>query len=465
MKPYSLSRRITVGLTVTMVAASLCAFGWLYLKAEWTDTGLRKQTLLDQARVIASYLTVNKNGSVEINLPARLADAYNSPDGLYRYAVRDANGQFVFDGGAAVGPLPALSNSERKLYDYDPDGTGPFRVFGAALRTVVGNRTFFVQVEQQAHVPDNVGRAAINEFVTDGGWLEIFFLFVLLGVSVWIVKRAIAPLTRISKLAETIGPSNANIRLPVDNVPLEILPLVRSMNSALDRLELGLAHQREFNANAAHQLRTPLAVLLANMDTLKDPDVANRLRADVEHMSRIVSQLLLVARLETLSISVDEVTDLNTAAADIAASFAPLALASGKTIELQRSDCAVRVRTSTFALRAALGNLIENAINHTPVGTSVRIRVTDRPAIEVMDRGPGIPAEQRALVFRRFWRGDRSEGGAGLGLAIVDRIMAAMNGSVTVADAPGGGALFTLKFPAVAALPIETVDAPALTEA
>ena len=121
MKPYSLSRRITVGLTVTMVAASLCAFGWLYLKAEWTDTGLRKQTLLDQARVIASYLTVNKNGSVEINLPARLADAYNSPDGLYRYAVRDANGQFVFDGGAAVGPLPALSNSERKLYDYDPE--------------------------------------------------------------------------------------------------------------------------------------------------------------------------------------------------------------------------------------------------------------------------------------------------------------------------------------------------------
>lgn len=464
MRPYSLSRRITIGLTSTMVVASLCAFGWLYLKAEWTDIGLRKQTLLDQARVIASYLTVNENGAVEFNLPARLAEAYTSPNGPYRYAVRDANGQLIFDGSAAVGPLPALSGRGGKLYGYDPDGTGSLHIFGAALPTTVRQRTFFIQVEQQAHEPNHIGRAAIDEFITDGGWLEILFLFVLLGVSVWIVKRAITPLTRISQLAETIGPSNANIRLPVDNVPLEILPLVRSMNSALDRLEQGLQHQREFNANAAHQLRTPLAVLMANMDSLKDAEVAGRLRADVQHMSRIVSQLLLVARLETLSLNLDEMVDLNSAAADIAASFAPLALASGKSIELQRSDDPVRVRTSTFALREALGNLIENAINHTPAGTSVRVRVTDRPGIEVMDQGPGIPAEQRALVFERFWRGDRSKGGAGLGLSIVERIMKGLHGSVAVAEAPGGGAAFSLVFPVTAVIPTERSSELALTE-
>ena len=465
MKPYSLSRRISVGLTITMVVASLCAFGWLYLKAEWTDISLRKQTLLGQARVIASYLTINKGGSVEINLPARLAEAYNSPDSLYRYAVRDANGQFVFDGGTTVGPLPALSKSQRKLYEYDPDGTGPFRVFGAALRTIVGNQTFFVQVEQQAHESNHIGQAAINEFITDGGWLEILSLFVLLGVSIWIVKRAIAPLTRISQLAETIGPSNANIRLPVDNVPLEILPLVRSMNLALDHLEQGLQHQREFNANAAHQLRTPLAVLLANIDTLKDADVADRLRGDVEHMSRIVSQLLLVARLETLSLNLDEEIDLNVAAADIAESFAPLGLASQKILELSRSDAPIVVRTNAFAVRAALGNVVENAISHTPPGTIVSIRVTNRAAIEVADSGPGIPADQRSLVFERLWKGDRSKNGAGLGLAIVKRIMTALNGSVTVSSAPGGGALFTLIFPAVATLASDDQEQPALAEA
>jgi signal transduction histidine kinase len=465
LRSYSLLRRITIGLTTTMVVASVCAFGWLYLKAEWTDIGLRKQTLLDQAHVIASYLTAGQSGSVELNLPPRLADAYASSQSRYRYAVRDANGQFMFVSGTAVGPLPAFSNDERELYDYDPDGTGPLHVFGAALRTVVGHRTFFVQVEQQADESDHIGRAAIDEFITDGGWLEILFLFVLLGVSIWIVKRAIAPLTRVSQLAETIGPSTADVRLPLDDVPLEILPLVRSMNAALDRLEQGLQHQREFNANAAHQLRTPLAVLMANMDSLKDPDVANRLRTDVEHMSRIVSQLLLVARLETLSLGPDEVIELNTATADIAASFAPLALASGKSIELRRSDRPTRVRTSSFALREALGNLIENAIIHTPVGTSVRIRVTDRPGIEVTDQGPGIPADQRALVFKRFWRGDRSKNGAGLGLAIVERIMAALHGSVTVADAPGGGALFTLVFPTTATLPTERSSEAALADA
>ena len=450
MKPYSLLRRITIGLTVTMVIASLCALGWLYLKAKRTDIQLREQTLLDQARVIATYLKVRENGSVELNLPPRLAEAYTSPDSSYRYAVRDADGQFLFDSGSKVSPLPPIADQGRKLYDYDPDGSGPLHVFGAALQTVAGHRTLFVQVEQQANEPDRLREAAVDEFVTDGGWLEILFLFVLLGVSIWIVRNAIAPLTRISKLAESIGPANANIRLPEDEVPLEISPLVRSMNSAFDRLEQGLQRQREFNANAAHQLRTPLAVLMANLDTLNDPEVAARLRADIEHMSRIVSQLLLVARLETVSVNLDEVIELNTAAADIAASFAPLALASKKSIELLRSDFPLPVRTSSFALRAAVGNLIENAINHTPMGTSVRIRVTDRPAIEVMDSGSGIPPDQRSMVFERFWRGDRSKGGAGLGLAIVDRIMKALHGSVTVSDAPGGGALFTLVFPAAA---------------
>jgi signal transduction histidine kinase len=447
LKTYSLSRRITIGLTVTILFAGLSSFGWLYLKTKWTDLALREQTLLDQARVIASYLKLDGSNSITLNLPPRLAEAYSNPESLYRYAIRDESGQYLFDSGAAVAPLAAFSRSRRKLYDYDPDGPGPLRMFGAALRTEVGQRTIFVQVEQKVHDPDYLRMAVVDEFITDGGWLVIPFLLVLLGVSIWIVKRALAQITQISALAESIGPTNANIRLPIDQIPLEILPLVQSMNAALDRLEQGLQRQREFNANAAHQLRTPLSVLMANVDTLKEPEIANRLRTDVEQMSRIVSQLLLVARLETVDINLDEIVDLNDAAAEVAGSLVPLALASGKSIELVRSDEPAVIRTSTFAVRAALGNLIENAIKHTPVGTSVRLRVTNRPSIEVMDCGAGVPFEQRTKVFERFWRGDRSGSGAGLGLAIVDRIMNTLQGSVSVAGAPGGGALFTLTFP------------------
>ena len=447
MKSYSLLRRITVGLTATMLLAGLSSFGWLYLKAKWTDTTLREQSLFEQAKVIAGYLKSGANNSITLNLPPRLAEAYSSPESEYHYAVRDGNGRYLFDSGTAVSALPVLSRTRQKLYDYDPDGPGPLRVFGAALRTEIGQRTVFIQVEQTTNDPNYLKMAVVDEFITDGGWLVIPFLLALLVISIWIVKRALAPITQISALAESIGPTNANIRLPMDHVPLEILPLVQSMNSALEHLEQGLQRQREFNANAAHQLRTPLSVLMANVDALKDPEIANRLRTDVEQMSRIVSQLLLVARLETVSINLDEIVDLNDAAAEIAGSFAPLALASDKGIELVRSDGPVIIRTSTFAVRAALGNLIENAIKHTPAGTSVRLRVTDHPSIEIMDCGAGVPLEQRTKVFERFWRADRSGAGAGLGLAIVDRIMKTLQGSVSVGESLGGGALFTLIFP------------------
>ena len=452
MRPYSITRRISLGLTATMVVASLCGLGWLYLKTEWADKELRQEALLDQAEVIADHLKIDANNSISLDLPPRLSEAYSGPDSHYRYAVRDEDGQYLFDSGM-VAPLPAFGHDRRKFYNYDPDGPGPLRVFGTALRALIGQRVVVIQVERQAKEPAYLRKAVVDEFITDGDWLEFLFLFVLLGISIWIVRRAIAPIKTISTLAESIGPANANVRLPVDEVPLEVLPLVRSMNTALDHLEQGLQQQREFNANAAHQLRTPLAVLMANVDMLKDEDTAAQLRPDVEHMSRIVSQLLLASRLETLSTNPDDIIELNEASADIAGNLAPLALASGKSIELIRSDEPVTVRASMFALRAALGNLIENAIRHTPSGTSVRIRVTNCPSVEVLDHGPGIPVEQRVKVFERFWRGDRSGGGAGLGLAIVYQVMQALHGSVRVDDAPGGGALFVLIFPPAAMTP------------
>jgi signal transduction histidine kinase len=390
---------------------------------------------------------LDDDNSIVLNLPSRLAEAYSGANSLYRYAVRDSNGQYLFDSGATVAPLPKISGNRPTLYDYDPDGPGPFRVFGATILTEVGARTVFVQVEQKVHEPAYLRMAVVDEFITDGGWLEIPFLLVLLGISIAIVKRALAPITQISEVAKSIGSTFTNVRLPVDQVPLEILPVVQSMNGALDRLEEGLKRQCEFNANAAHQLRTPLSVLMANVDALKEPELANLLRADVEHMIRIVSQLLLVAQLETFSISLDENVDLNDAVAEIGADFSPLALASGKSIEFVDKGNPVVIRTNTFAVRSALSNLIENAIKHTPAGTSVRLRVTNHPSIEVMDCGKGVPLVQRKKIFERFWQGDRNNGGAGLGLAIVDQIMKTLQGSVFVDESPEGGALFTLIFP------------------
>ena len=225
------------------------------------------------------------------------------------------------------------------------------------------------------------------------------------------------------------------------------MPLVRAVNSALDRLDEGLRQQREFNANAAHQLRTPLAVLAANIDGMSDKATAGKLRYDVDLMSRIVTQLLLVARLENLNMSVDEKVELNATAREAAENLGALAISSHKTLEVDEPGAPVFVRGNTHAVAAAVSNLIENALNHSPPGGAVKIRVTQHPSIEVLDSGPGVPPHMREKVFERFWRGETSKEGAGLGLAIVRRIMRALRGDVSVSDAPGGGARFSLEFP------------------
>jgi signal transduction histidine kinase len=257
----------------------------------------------------------------------------------------------------------------------------------------------------------------------------------------------LAPLKQVSRVAENIDPATAGTRLPTVNVPTELVPLVKTINLALDRLEHGLMRQREFNANAAHQLRTPLAVLSANIEVMQDKSTAAKLTYDIELMSRIVNQLLLVARLETLSHLNNETVDLIAITTDVATNLAPLAVASGKHLEILNGTAPIFVQANAEALRAALSNLVENALSHTPPETTVSIRLTQEPAVEVVDCGPGVPPDKRNQIFERFWKGDRNGKGAGLGLAIVKHIMTALQGSVSISDNPGGGAAFTLRFP------------------
>jgi signal transduction histidine kinase len=180
---------------------------------------------------------------------------------------------------------------------------------------------------------------------------------------------------------------------------------------------------------------------------MEDKTTAAKLTYDVDLMSRIVNQLLLVARLETLSHPHNETVDLTAVATDVATNLAPLAIASGKHLEVVNGTGPIFVRANAEALRAALSNLVENALSHTLPATTVSIRLTQEPMVEVMDCGPGVPPDQRNQVFERFWKGDRNGKGAGLGLAIVRHIMTALHGSVSVSDNPRGGAAFTLRFP------------------
>jgi signal transduction histidine kinase len=442
----SISWRIFVRLAITTVLMSMFAYGWIYWQAQSTEIAVRQRVLLNQAKQIANYLILDERGEPALKLPQAIVDSYRSTTGAQRYAIRDQDGAVLFGSGRTTGPLHLFRQLTQAAYDYDPDGPGPLHMYGAAVKSNLNGRIFFTQVEEDVLDAEYL-RAAVNEeFLTDGGWLQVPFLLAWLAVSMLAVRRALAPLKQVSRVAEEIDPATANTRLPAHNVPTELVPLVNAINLALDRLEHGLMRQREFNANAAHQLRTPLAVLSANTEAMQDRSTAAKLAYDIELMSRIVNQLLLVARLGTMTHLPNETVDLLAIATDVASNLAPLAIASGKHLEIVNGSSVILVQANAEALRAALTNLVENALSHTPPETTVSIRLTQEPTVEVVDCGPGVPPDKRDQIFERFWKGDRNGKGAGLGLAIVKHIMTALQGSVSISDNPGGGAAFTLRF-------------------
>jgi signal transduction histidine kinase len=218
------------------------------------------------------------------------------------------------------------------------------------------------------------------------------------------------------------------------------------VNQALDRLEQGFKVQREFTADAAHELRTPLAILRARLSGIRDPELRRELDADSDRMARIVSQLLDVAELESFVPDPAAVADLQDIGREVVEYMAPMALARGRQLALAEPGRPVWVRGDGEVLFQAVRNLVENALSHTPAGTTVEVKVESQGVLRVLDRGAGVPPADRELVFQRFWRKDRSKsGGAGLGLSIVKRIVEAHGGDVSVQGRNGGGAAFVIR--------------------
>lgn len=207
-------------------------------------------------------------------------------------------------------------------------------------------------------------------------------------------------------------------------------------------LERAVEQQKRFTANAAHELRTPLAVLRARIGG--PPPSPER---DVDGMARLVEQLLAVARLEARQVTLSDGVDLVAVARDTVARLFPLALSNGRELALTAPDRPVTVRGDAFALEDALRNLIDNALRLGPPGETVEVTVSaDPPALEVADRGPGVPAAVRPHLIEPFSRGADSKGGTGLGLFAVMAEAAAIHTAAVAVDTRPGGARFRLSF-------------------
>ncbi len=466
----SVTSRIIALHLAAVVATSICIPLALFMMLRQAVELLHHQALRDQAAEIVRYLSIAPDGTLRLTLPPGLAEFYSRGYGRAAYAVIDATGQVLFSSLPAKGAIanlppkgksaeffqqdplgaiaPVRSDGARvKFFGDDPKGVA---LYGATVRVDFHGRPILVQVVEDVLHRDVLIDDILAQFLTHVGWVTAPILLILLVIDVAIFRRAMQPIVAASSLAGEIGPDRMELRLPEAAMPLEVLPLVQAVNRALDRLDAGFRAQREFTADAAHELRTPLAILRTQIDMIEDPEIAEPLRHDVESMSRLVNQLLEISELDSFFISEGETADLVAIAAEVAAFLAPLALSQGKTFAVTGAHRPVRVRGNGDAIARAVRNLAENALAHTPAGTTVELAVRAQGAIRILDRGPGVPKSEREHIFDRFWRRDRRRSGhAGLGLAIVARIVEMHGASIVVDDRPGGGAVFTIRFPAV----------------
>ena len=418
----------------------------LYYFFKWAANDLHDQAMRDQADLVAHYLVLRGDGSWTLDLPPALQDIYSQAVGRYAYAVLDDTGQVLFSSLKDRSPIFSADPRSSNVA-YLETRRGNAAVSGVSLSKEADGRRVWVHVGEDLTHRDVIIDDIVADFFKRVGWITLPMLLFLLAIDIVIFRRALRPLLNASEMAKKINPNRTDVRLPPEEIPKEILPLVQAVNQALDRLEAGFRVQREFTADAAHELRTPLTILRSRVDILADRGISKALHQDIEGMARIVSQLLDIAELETFSIDPAEKADLRAICAEVAEFAAPLALAKGKNIALSGSDASVWVNGNPEMLSRAIRNLVENAINYSPPGTTVEIVVESNGMVRVLDEGPGIKEDERELIFQRFWRRDRRRtGNAGLGLSIVQRIADTHAATISVENRPTGGANFSLSF-------------------
>jgi two-component system OmpR family sensor kinase len=287
------------------------------------------------------------------------------------------------------------------------------------------------------------------------------------GLAAWLLTgAALRPVERMRRRLTEITEHDAEARLRVPATGDEIASLAVTMNAVLDRLQRALVRQRVFVADAGHELRTPLTALKAELELAARPGRSRQALAesvelaagDTERLIRLSEDLLLLASAEegTAFLRREQIDVADVLAAAVR-SFAAQAQARGVTVELGGDERLPAVADGG-RLRQAVDNLIDNAIRHAPAGSTVT--VTGQPslrlgragiAIDIRDHGPGFPVDYLTHAFERFRRADaarsRADGGAGLGLAIVDSIVRAHGGRVVAGNHPAGGALVRIELP------------------
>jgi two-component system, OmpR family, sensor histidine kinase TctE len=449
MRLRSLQLRLAVRLGLVYFIAIAVAVSFFINQAYNAAESLSERQLGLRAADLARYVFLDALGTPRLDLPPELAAAYAAASDADLFAIRASDGRVIAASSTnfaeqVVGWPPVTENPSYLRLKSLSSPVRDYYGLSIVLNSLAGPLSITV-----AHEPEinPLVHTILRGFVFHIGWLIPIFLAITLAIGILAIRSGLQPLREVSHMASVIGPGATAIRLPEQNLPREIVPLVAAVNHALDRLEQGFMVQREFTANAAHELRTPLTIITGALDFIEGNGAITKLRKDVSRMNRLVEQLLRVARLDAIALDTSKTVDLKATSASIVAALAPWVIERGRVLALTGTDKPVYVQGNADAIEDAIRNLVENAVTHSPLGEEVTVEVLADGLVNVADRGPGVPVDLRERVFERFWRGRSVDtAGVGLGLAIVKTIMEAHRGSAAVRNNADQGAIFTLTF-------------------
>lgn len=444
------SLRLRVVLITAVAVTAMVAVGELLsiwaVRGEFLDVAVSRSR--DRAVEVAQLV---ENGSLPASLPI-----FDEGETLVQVVREDgvvSRTQNISKEEVLPLPLQTPGSTQSLTVDDLPGvGDGPYEVTAVGATSPQGTVTVFAAV----------GTEDVHELVRSAigtGSLGLILLVLPLSGLLWVaVGRTLSPVEAIRERAAAITADQLSERVPEPPQLDEIGRLARTINAMLARLDVSATEQRRFLADAAHELRSPVASLRAQLETVREGKLqaesaeVQELLADTLRMQTLVDQLLLLARSDAAALRRANVAvDLD----DIVGTVVGARRLENEhpEITIDTSEVApVQVMGDPVLLEQLVRNLLDNAVTHAV--RQVQVSLTDQQGSAVLtvdDDGPGIPPQSREEVFRRFARldeaRDRHDGGVGLGLAIVADILRAHGGSVEVRDAPSGGARFRVLLP------------------
>ena len=442
----SLTARLLASHLVMLLLLSLLLIGGPLLLLRLNLPGLANRALSEEADDITARLRYDDQGEpTSVALDAESAWLYEGFPHELGYRLLDSDGKVLLSSDPDVrtlGPATGPVDPQRPVFDVERAGV----ILHVGTRAVEHDgRRWMLQVAISDRMA-KLTRLGHGYFYIRAAAVPL--VLALLGfvvVVVIAVRRVIKPLREASLAAAQIAPRNLGARLDSERLPSELAPLIAAFNSALARLEKGFRVQQDFLATSAHELKTPLALIRGQLELDVELNRA-RLLQDVDVINRQVQQLLDLAEVSDERNYDIVPTDLLVAIVDVVDYLRPLADHSAVHLEVDAPAAERDIQADPSALFVLLKNLLENAIQHAPAGSRIRVAMATPTHLSIADQGRGVAESDLPRLFERFWRGrERADQGAGLGLSIC-REIALAHGWTLEASNTSEGAEFRLVF-------------------